>query len=269
MRVLKYIALAAAAFAALACGKHMVDFNGDSATDKAMLQILYFEPINNISDNAMDSVYINDVRVSGTLYVYNQSPSSYRFFAVSPGAVNIKLFRGAEQDGSSRLVYERDVTLDAGRWQVVVYDLNEDPFILDDDYPYPNHSSGGDPATFNTDSLVSYRFLNVVYQSPGVPYQGKLQYQYMPKHDNTWHDLGEPVGFGEQTARVCVAVHKTVFNSSGSERVEFRCVDPETGQFVAKTSDYWNGYIGRAYTHILRGCLTGSPIAHYSQFSCL
>ena len=69
---------------------------------------------------------------------------------------------------------------------------------------------------------------------------------------------------GADSERVEAIVHKTVFNSSGSQTLRFRCVDPQ-GNTVTRTTDYWTAYIGRINTHLLRGCMTGSPAAGYTQ----
>lgn len=275
MKIIKHIALALTVIlSALACEKHEIIYRGGSSTDgKAMFQIFYVEPVSNTTSNYIDSVYVNGVLVNGNhqLYVFNVLPAGNKFYTIDPGVINLKFFRGHADDGSSRLIYERDVTLKVGRCQVMLYDLNEDPIILDDQYPYIAHTETGDGETFNTDSVTSIRLINFAYASPGVPYPDKVQYQYLA--EGSWRNLGEPIGFGEQTTRTTLSVHKSTFNSSGEQRFDFRCIVPgseETGspQVINYTTDWWRCYIGMAYTHILRGDLSVRT-THYSCFASI
>ena len=275
MKYLKYFVIAAAVLLFAGCEMHEIQFaDSDPVTGKAQFQIMYVEPIANTTANRIDSVFVN-----GTLYNSIEMPQKLTVNAVIPypngyyvapaGMVNIKFYRGADANGNSKLVYETNVNLSERKQQVMVYDLNADPIILDDEYPYLSHSTTGTATNFDTDSLVSYRFVNFFFEKPGVPYSGKLQYQYSNNSgssyvDGDWYNLGEPIGFGEQTTRNCAIVHKTVFNSSGYQTLRFRCVD-EQGNTVTRTTDYWTAYIGRVNTHVLRGCRTGSPAAGYTQ----
>jgi hypothetical protein len=279
MKSIKYIALAAAlVFSAAACQKHVIEFNASETVTsaQAQFQIIYAEPITVSNANRIDSVFVNgklynSIKMPQTLTVNGIIPYPNGYYVAPAGTINLKFFRGKQDDGSSKLVYEKDIVLQNGKYQVILYGMDKDLIILDDEYPYVNHSIGATADTFDTDSLVSYRFINMLHNADGTPYTGKLQYQYSNNSGSSytagdWHNLGEPIGFGQQTTRNCAIVHKTVFNSSGSQTLRFRCVDPETGTPVSGTNDYWTAYIGRVNTHMLRGRRGGSPASGYSQY---
>ena len=275
MKNIQYLLIAVFALLLVGCEKHEIQFNdSDDVHGKAQFQIFYAEPITNNTANRIDSVFVN-----GQLYNSIDMPQKLTVNAVIPypngyyvapaGMVNIKFYRGADANGNAKLVYETNVNLPEKKQMVIVYDLTADPIVLDDEYPYEKYSTGVTAATFNTDSVVTYRMINMFFEAPGKPYTGKLQYQYSNNSGSSytagdWYNLGDPVGFGEQTARVPAIVHKTVFNSSGYQTLRFRCLD-EQGNTVARTTDYWTAYIGRINTHVLRGCRTGSPSAGYTQ----
>ncbi len=275
MKSIKYFIFAAVILLFAGCQMHEIEFpESDSCAGQAQFQIIYVEPIANNTANRIDSVYVNgklynSIEMPQKLTVNAAIPYPNGFYVAPAGMVNIKFYRDSMPDGSPKLVYETNVNLTERKQQVIVHDLTADPIILDDLYPYEKYRTGATPATFNTDSVVTYRFINMFYEKPGVPYAGKLQYQYSNNSGSSytagdWYNLGDPIGFGEQTERCAAIVHKTAFNSSGSQTLRFRCVDPD-GNTVARTTDYWTAYIGRINTHILRGCRTGSPSAGYTQ----
>ena len=278
MKYIKYFALAAALMlGAAACQKHVIEFaESDSVKGKAQFQIIYAEPIAATTANRIDSVFVNGqiyntINMPQKLTVNGIIPYPNGYYVAPAGQVNLKFYRGKDSDGKSKLVYDQTFTLSERKQQVIVYNLEAAPVILDDEYPYTSHSTGATPATFDTDSLVSYRFINMLFQSPGVPYAGKVQYQWSNNSTRAgratvgdWHNIGSPVGFGEQTIRDVAVVHKTVFNSSGSQELQFRALDEE-GNMIGN-GDYWTAFIGRVNTHMMRGCVTGSPSAAYTQF---
>jgi len=272
------------AFAALlvlgSCTKHklwfpMDEFNG------AEIQIHYMEPITNVAANYIDSVYVNDVLYSskdggGTLYPYNGVPCMDvgKFFGVKAGNINIKFMRGGE------VIYDRNITVEAKKQNVIVHDLNADPIILDNKYPYwhDRGSEGATAETWGTDSVCKFMFVNLLYESPGVPYPGKLQYQYRlhdAKEDDPWNNLGDPVGFGEATERVMVTFH---WNGAPAttpyQRVDFRILTEDGNELMVlnskgtmvKYSDYWNANLGRCSMHFMRGYRTTTPVCGVSNW---
>ena len=275
MKNIQYMLIAVFALLLVGCEKHEIEFNAsDPVTGKAQFQIFYAEPITNNTANRIDSVFVNgqlynSINMPQKLTVNAVIPYPNGYYTAPAGMTNIKLYRGKDANGNAKLVYDVSVNLPERKQMIIVYDLTADPIILDDEYPYPKYSTGATAATFGTDSVVSYRFINMFFEKPGVPYSGKLQYQYSNNSGSSytagdWYNLGEPIGFGEQTERVEAIVHKTVYNSSGYQTLRFRCVDPQ-GNTVTRTTDYWTAYIGRINTHLLRGCMTGSPAAGYTQ----
>ncbi len=282
MKILKHLTYSLALILMIAsCDKHEILFNTDPVADTdAEFQLHYFEPITNNADHYIDSVFVNDVLYSsvegsGQLLPYNGVPggATGRFFAVKSGDVNFKLYRKGD------LIYNQNVKLSPGKQNVIVHNLEKAPVVVDNGFPYWNtSSSSATPETFDTDSVASVMFINMLYEDATTPYQGKIQYQYQHARTKEWTNLGEPVGFGEATKRVTIRVVKTTFNSSGYCRVDYRMLD-ENGNIlkVANSnatsmknySDYWNAYIGRSYMHIFGGIRTAKPVCGVKQWISL
>lgn len=271
MKYLEYIAAALAAVSMTgACEKHQILFETKKITGQAEFKISYFVPAAVNPANQIDSLHVNGTFYAGasagtSLTVNGTQPASPgRFFTAPAGTVSLKLFR------KDQAVYEKSLVLKGGKQNIFIYDLEQDPFIIDEAFPYTNTSGvSSSSETFDTDSVESVRFLNLVWEK-GEPFAGKVQYQW---RDNTnekdedgnyfWHDLGEPVGFGEITERCLIRIHKSIFNSSGYARINYRTVNAESGKQMS--TDFWNGYIGRVYTHVYRHNLSGKPKAAFSQ----
>lgn len=271
MKHLEYIIAALAAIAmAGACEKHQILFDTENITGQAEFKISYFVPLVVKPVNQIDSVYVNGTffagATAGTALVVNgtQPASPGRFFTAPAGKVNLKFFQ------KDQVVYEKSLVLKQGKQKIFIYDLEQDPLIIDEAFPYTNSSGDAvSPETFDTDSVESVCFLNLVWEA-GKPYTGKVQYQWRDNSGDKdeagnyfWHDLGEPVGFGEITRRTLIVLHKTVYNSAGNERINYRTLNAETGKQLS--TDYWIGYIGRVYTHVYRHTLDGKPKAAFSQ----
>ena len=262
MKFIKYLTYSLAVMLMVAsCDKHEILFKTEPAA-KAEFQLHYFEPINNAAAYYIDSVFVNGVLYSsvdgaGQLLPYNGVPggTTGRFFSVDPGEVNFKFYRKGE------IVYDQTMTLAEGKQNVIVHDLNKPAIVLDNGFPYPHVSGTGTAATWDTDSLATVKFVNLIYEVEGQPYEGKLQYQWKNPRTKEWENLGNPVGFGEATERCKVLVVKSVFNSSGYCRIDYRILDEEGNTFqhfnssgkMTNYSDYWNAYIGRSYMHFLSG----------------
>ena len=226
-------------------------------------------PITSTSANYIDSVFVNgvlysSVNGSGQLATYNGVPggATGRFFAVAPGSVKFTFWR------KGNIIYDNVATLQKGKQNVFVYDLNEAPIVIQNDYPY-NEKIIRDPATletFNTDSIATGKIVNLIFEKPGVPCQTKVQCQWRNAQkdangDYIWHDMGNPIGFGEATPLCGFIVNKTVFNSSGYQSLYWRFLKEDgtaftytnaSGREVAFT-DYWTTYIGRSYLYMLAG----------------
>ena len=291
MKTIKYtLAVVAAIFAFGSCQKHVVTFDYTPIEDlekTAQFELTYVEPVANVSSNYIDVVELNGVQIASTKGGNSLIPNSTlpggasdgttRFFIAKPGVNNIKFYRISGEE--KNLVYDKDVTLEAKKQNLFVYDLTKDPIILDNLYPYPKNSEKSTMATFDTDSIATIRFYNFAFKGDrNTPYPGKIQYQWCHDKskgvtgrggvDGNWHNIGEPVGFGEATVRETVIVWKETFTSVGQEQIWFRGIDPETGSVII-ANDYWTTRIGSQMNHLYRGIKGGSPSAGITLFGSL
>ena len=267
-----------AILALASCEKHKnVPPMDPMPADWAEFQLHYFEPSASSATYNIDSVFVNDVLYTskdagGSLAYYNGVPggATGRFFGVKAGSVNFKLMRGGD------VVYDQNVTLVVGKQNVIIHDLNQALIVIDNQFPYWNKTAPASNPNWNTDSVGKVMFINLLYETAGVPYRGKLQYQWKRRSGTEWANLGEPVAFGEATERTPVVIHKTVFNSSGYENVDYRILT-ESGDELQKWngskyvtySDYWTCYIGRVYMHFFRGYRAQTPACNVSQWTSL
>ena len=127
-------------------------------------------------------------------------------------------------------------------------------------------SSHGVRGAFDADSIATGKIVNVLFEKPGVPCAQKIQCQWRNDEkdangDYIWHNMGNPIGFGEATPICGFIVHKTAFNSSGYQTLYWRFLKEDgstftytnaSGREVAFT-DYWTTYIGRSYLYMLGG----------------
>ena len=265
MKNIKYFILALPLAALMAsCEKHDLSFaDSDSTEGEALYQICYPRPVAVNTANGLDSLFLDGKKISGVggrgmLAVNGYTPGSNRHFTTSVGTHKLVAYK------SNNIVFEQDVTLEKGKQRVFIHNLDAAPVVIKDIYPLsPLHADGARPAerTFDSDSVARVRLYNFLYNG-STPYAGKLQYQWSNNSDGKyiigdWHNLGEPVGFGEATEYGEIIIHKTVNNSTGYQTIRFRCLD-EQGNQVAKLNDYWTQYIGRFSSHIMRGTLTGT-----------
>ena len=270
MKNLTFIISLLTVFALVSCEKHEILYDThDLSEQSAEFQLHYFEPITNAAANYIDSVFVNgvlysSVNGSGQLATYNGVPggATGRFFAVAPGSVKFTFWRGGQ------VIYDNVATLSKGKQNVFVTDLNEAPIVIPNDFPYKDkiHRDPPTAATYDSDSLATGKIVNVLFETPGVPCQTKIQCQWRndakdANGDYIWHDMGTPIGFGEATPLCGFIVHKTAFNSSGYQTLYWRFLKEDgttfnytnsSGREVAFT-DYWSTYIGRSYLYMLGG----------------
>lgn len=278
MKFFKYLTYSLALMLmVVSCDEHEILYETEPAAE-AEFQLHYFEPVANNAKNYIDSVYVNGKKFScinggGQLQPNNFVPSGSvgRFFAVPAGNTKLQLYR------KGSIVYDKDINLVKGKQNVVVHDMDADPIILDNGYPYQHVSGLASAATWATDSLATIKFVNVLYEADGKPYEGKLQFQWQNPRTKVWENLGNPVAFGEATDRAPILIVKTVFNSSGYCNLYFRMLteDNEVLQ-VANAGGKFNNYslyrqcnIGRSYMYFMRGIRTGSPTAAISVCTSL
>lgn len=269
----------------ISCEKHEIEYMTTPVDkDLAEIQLHYFVPVTAIADNNIYKVAIGNQEYvnngAAVISTYNAIPSGSvgRFYAVQAGDVNIKLYKGTDM----KLVYDKTINLSTGKQNVFVYDFDEEPIIFDNGYPYDTN------ITTNTDSTCWVKFYNFMYEKEGEYCSLKLQYQYQYTKDpktgekSEWINIGNPIGFGETTGWQPIQVIKSIFNSSGYARIDYKIkVQDENGEYTedlqlwnsngkyVSYSDYWNGYIGRRYHHIIKGMRSAKPIASVSQFTAL
>ncbi len=273
MKIIKSISLFLVMLSIFSCEKHKLLYDTTTIDENtAEFQLHYFEPITSSSAYYIDSVLVNDILCcseagSNQLTPYNGSPGGTvgRFFTATAGSVNFKMYRGGE------LIYNRDVTLEAKKQNVFFYDFDEAPAVVDNGYPYWDKDRNTDVSAedWDTDSICKVKFINMLYEEEGVPYQGKIQYQYRDDYDTSlWVNIGDPVAFGETTVPSEVPVRKWYTNSSGYSYLYYRILD-ENGDVlqtmkssgtISDYSLYRYCYIGRVYMHIFAGIRTSTPI---------
>lgn len=285
MKIIKYISLFLIALAAISCDKHEIEYMTiPVSNDMAEVQLHYFVPVTAVADNNIYKVeiggqeYVNNG--AAVISTYNATPSGTvgRFYAVKAGDVNIKLYKGSDME----LVYDKNATLATGKQNIFVYDFDKEPIVFDNGYPYSTNT------TTNTDSTCWVKFYHFLYEKEGEYCPLKLQYQYQYTKDiktgekSEWINIGNPISFGETTGWQPIRVIKSIFNSSGYARIDYKIkVQDESGEYTGDLqlwnsngkyisySDYWTGYIGRRYHHIIKGMRSAKPIASVSQFTAL
>ena len=283
MKRLKYMLLLAVALGTASCEKHEIEYiNTPINKGIAEIQLHYFVPVVATKNNNIFKMeiagqeYVNNN--STVISTYNASPSGSvgRFYAVKPGDVNIKLYKGQKME----LVYDKNTTLKEGKQNVFVYDFDKEPIVFDNGYPYETN------LTMDTDSTCWVKFYHFLYEKEGeyCPLKLQYQYQYIVSKDvkSNWINVGEPVAFGEATGWQPVKVKKSIFNSAGYAHIDYRImVQDANGNYTQELqimnskgkfenyTDYWDGYIGRRYHHILKGMRAAKPLASVSQFTAL
>lgn len=285
MKILEYIGLFLIMSGVASCDKHEVEYITEPVGgDKAEIQLHYFVPVTAVAGNNIYKVGIGDKEYvnngAAVISTYNAVPSGSvgRFYTTKTGDVNIKLYKGSDLD----LVYDKYAKLTSGKQNVFVYDFNKDPIVFDNGYPYTTNT------TQDTDSTCWVKFYNFLYEQEDEYCPLKLQYQYQytvnveTKEKSEWINIGGPVAFGETTGWQPIQVVKSIFNSSGYARIDYRIkVQDERGEYTkdlevwnssgkyVSYSDYWNGYVGRRYHHVLSGMRSAKPISSVRQFTAL
>ena len=273
------------------CKKHVVEYDSNNLPNtSAEFQLHYFVPVTTGAANNITRVEINNQLYANNttpIVPYNAIPSGGvgLFFTAPSGVTNIKLYRGPNED----LVFDQNCTLTPGKQNVIVYDFDKPPVVIDNGYPYNKIT------TDSTGTFAWVKFYNFLYETPGVTTPLKLQYQYQYNMDpgptsthtnekSEWLNLGDPVSFGEATGWELVPVikHADRLITQGTERIDYRIrvigangddlgplqVRNSTGSMV-DYSDWWNATIGRRVHHIFAGYRAATPISSVRQFFAL
>lgn len=264
------------------CEKHVIEYKTEPAGDDAQFQLHYFVPqvsgaANNITKVELNGVWINK---NAPLATMNAIPSGSigRFYVTKTGTNNIKMYKGDNMD----LVYDQNIDLQSGKWNMFVYDFNKPPVVFNNGAPFKGVT------TEDTGDRQWVKFYNMMFETEGVPTTLRIQYQYQYTVDNatgeksSWINLGTPVSFGEATDWIPIPVNKTVKNSSGTARIDYQIqvVDNSgnptgllqviSGANMVNYTDWWNATIGRRVHHIFGGYRqTSTPRVNISQFFAL
>ena len=275
MKYFKYIALLLLLAVTMgSCEKKDVGFMAEPVDEGQMayVQICYYAPISTAASNNIYFVDLNGVEYGNDgasfLTTYNAVPSGgvNLYYAVKAGPLNVRLHK-RESDANGNYVYpvayDQSVNIEAGkRYGVFIHDMNQPPIAIEMQ-PVPKFGKALD-----TDSLCRVQFVNVFYEN-GEPIKDKVQYGVQNLYTKEYEPVGEPVAFGEVTSWFMPVIHKTDYNSAGSQRREvclFR-VDPQTNQIKERMfDDWWTWAIGRAYRQIGAGNVGGSPALTLKQF---
>jgi hypothetical protein len=279
MKIIKYLNVVLAMALTVSCVKNEIEYNAKPIADMAEFQLHYYVPVTAVAANNITKVEIN-----GQLYANNKAPlNTYnvvpsgavgRFYTVAPGTVNIKMYQGTDM---ATLVYDKDVTLTAGKQNVFVHDFAQVPLVFENGYPYSRNVTG------ITDSICNIKFYNFLYETAGVPTTLKLQYQYVDYRTSALVNIGPPVLFGESTGWQPITVVKDALVSSGSRTMslKIKVVDANgniTGDLqVRGTGGTYAAYtataslvIGRRYHHTMAGFrAVASPNSSVRIFTAL
>ena len=285
MKVFKYLSILLVALLTASCEKHEIEYNTEIA-DGAFVQIHYFVPLKAATANNIykleigDNTYVNNS--AAVISTYNGTPpaasATARWYNVtSDTSVPIKLYMGTGME----LVYNNVIpALKKGvKYNIFIHDFDKEPLVIE-------HGEYDYNTTEDSDEACWIKFINLVYETgEGDPTNLSIQYQFQYTTDveagtkSEWLDMGGPVAFGEDTGWIEMPVKKSIFNSSGYARIDYRALDAATGEILqymnssgkmTNYSDYWNGYIGRRYMHIMAGTRTATTRAlAVSQWTAL
>ena len=270
----KFLALMMVLAVLSSCEKNVIGLDGEEITDEtSMFQISNMVPLPLTTANT-----VNQTEVNGRLLTNQTTPmapfnylpgplasvNANKFFTSAERDINLKIYRGAAS--ALTLSYDQNITLQPGKQTLFIHDFSQPPVNIPFPLPFPTVVSE------DTGTAAWIRFINLMYESPGVPSNLKLQYQWQYTTDNEtaaksdWLNLGQPVAFGEATGWEQVYVNKTVEASSGTARIDYRIrlIGPDgsdqgsmqvrnTGGALVDYSDWWNAAIGRVYNHVFAG----------------
>lgn len=283
MRVFKCLSILLATLFAVSCEKHEIEYDTVIA-DGAFVQIHYFVPLKAATANNIykleigDNTYVNNSAAVISTYGTTPGGTTARWYNVTPNAsVPIKLYMGSDMN----LVYNNVIpALKKGvKYNIFIHDFDKEPLVIE-------HGEYDYNTTEDSDEACWIKFINLVYETgEGDPTDLRIQYQFQYTTDvdagtkSEWLDMGEPVAFGEDTGWIEMPVKKSVFNSSGYARIDYRALNAATGEILqymnskgtmTNYSDYWTGYIGRRYLHIMAGTRTATTRAlAVSQWAAL
>jgi hypothetical protein len=278
MKIYKYIGLILLVAVSVSCEKNEIEYKTTPISDMAEFQLHYFVPVVAGAANNITKVEVNNqlyASPKAPLSTYNAIPSGSvgKFYAVTPGTVNLKLYQGTTGE---TLVYDQNVTLTTGKQNVFVYDFAQVPIVFDNGHPYSTN------VTMDSDSTAWIKFYHFLYETAGVTNGSRLQYVYIDPDSQDTVRIGNPVAFGQTTGWQPINVTKATYNSSGSRLTQLRIMlvdasDNITGPLQVRNSagnlvNYTGSstlFIGRRYHHIMGGFRADVPISSVRIFTAL
>jgi len=261
-KILKYtVMIFTATLFMMSCEKNEIVFDAVFDSNLAYVQIHNQIPVLVGSDYNFYKVELNGLdicrnggepAINVPLNSWNSLPSSTvgRYFGTTVGQANIKLYQGPNRE----LKYDQNVTLQAGKQGLILYDLSKPPMVITEPDNFEN-----DRVSFYTDTIQWVKFFNIMREGPGAETTLKLQYQYQYVYNplyteldgeagkipagykvgdlvptanrirSPWINLGAPVGFGENTGWTLVPVKKEGWITQGSARVDYRILVAQGG----------------------------------------
>jgi hypothetical protein len=195
MKIYRYFGLVLLVAFSISCEKNVIEYPTTPINEMAEFQLHYFVPVVSGSANNITRVEVNGqlyANEKAPLATYNAIPSGTtgKFYAVSPGSVNFKLYQGSAGDN---LVYDQNITLTAGKQNIFVHDFAQPAIVFDNGYPYTAR------VTMDTDSVAWIKFYHFLYETAGVTNDTRIQYQYIDPDTDESVNIGEPVSFGQTT----------------------------------------------------------------------
>lgn len=279
MKILKYIIPLLLIVFISSCEQNVVEYQSTPVGDNvAEFQLHYFVPVTAVAANNITKVELNGKILSNStapITTYNGIPSGSvgRFYTTNTGANTIKMYQGTNAD---KLVYESQVSLTNGKQNVFVHDFNKPPVVFTNGFPYTVNT------TEDTDSTCWVKFYNLLYETTGTPTTLKIQYQYVDTRTKELINIGSPIAFAETTGWQPVKIVKTINNSSGYSRIDYKIKVIDAGGNVVGDleiinnknvytaySGFFTEYIGRRYHHILSGLRSAVPYALVREFTAL
>lgn len=266
MKSIKYLMLAVASVFMLAsCSDKDVDVDAPwnvVNNNQAQVQIMYYT---SVVSNATNNVYkielggqVLENNGAAMITPYNGAPggSTGLFYTIPAGKNHLRLL--GKDDA---VILDKDFTVEGGKkYQVFMTTADADPVLIE---------VGTIPTMITTDTgeYAAARLYNFMWETPGVPFGKKIQLFVQDSNTKEYLPMGKPVGFGEATEWLLIPIHKTIFNSSGYQRIEidYKVVEDDgtlvdleymnsSGNMRPKFTDYFSTvYIGRGYCWILQG----------------
>ncbi len=194
--------------------------------------------------------------------------------------------------GTTQDLKGNPVSLEPGKqYRLVIYDMSKGLLVCEQgDIPTIKDAtikwdSGRDDVDGEFTEIIgegaNHRFYNFVWETSTQPATFKLQAYFknqLTEGDNAGaFDIpcGKPFGFGEDSGWATIPMKKSIYNSSGYARMDFKLkkIGPngeDLGWFQYKSSntaapkdytDYWTTYVGRAYIYFMYGIVAHEGIA--------